>query len=179
MVTRRNSLDAAVRSSVILEETAHLSVGDNDATDGVVRAIGDESEPQVFERGLSAPTRERPQIGDIAGASLELDGGQQGARNTSAPSLGVNEQHVDQTVWQQVREAHCSVIELSDEGERFPASDIPTAQIGAAGAGPRVHLLWSVDGGCCQADSSLEDVKGHPDVIRTPIRRESRVAVAM
>jgi hypothetical protein len=137
----------------------HLSVRDDDATDGVVRAMGDESEPEAFERGLSAPTRERPQIGDTAGASLELDSGQQRACDASTPGSGVNEQHVDQAVGQQVREAHDSVAEFSDEGGRSPASDIPSAQVGAGRAGPGIHLVGSVHRGCCLADGGLEDAK--------------------
>lgn len=91
--------------------------------------MGDEREPEAFERGLSAPTSEGPQLGDTAGAGLELDGRQQGACDASAPGSGMNEQHVDQAVWQQVCKAHNSVVHLYDEGGRSPPSDIPTAQV--------------------------------------------------
>ena len=73
------------------QEAAQLSVGDHDPTDDVVRAMCDESEAEAFERGLSAPTGEGSQLCDAARASLELDGGQQGARDASASGLGVNE----------------------------------------------------------------------------------------
>jgi len=80
----------------------------------------DESEAEVLERGLSAPTGEGSQFSDAARASLELDGGQQGARDASASGSGVNEQHVDQAIGQQVREAHDRVVDHRDESGRRP-----------------------------------------------------------
>lgn len=69
----------------MLEAATHFYVGDDDPTDRVVRAMGDHSESEAFERRLSTPTSQGPQFGEPTGTRLAHDGSEQGACNTPAP----------------------------------------------------------------------------------------------
>lgn len=131
-------------TSAVVEVVLHVEVRYDQPTHHVVRTLPDHAEPELLESGSGGPARVGAEGGQTSRTRLLFHPCDESTCNTFPTLVGMDEQHVEHPVVEEVGESCDPTVDDGDAGVGCRSSCVPAGEVDVGCAGPGGDLLGLV-----------------------------------